>query len=304
MVMLLYKSGTLSRFRSEVQSGAPFKVDLRSKGSTTPQLADQPELYDHLIEATKKLQKVIDFPSRKGKLVELRQYDANLDLKDLYDASNGNACFHESSYDPQRIWGWIPNFPDSLPCRDKETLSMCLQSVSDKNGSHLVILDPVLKKTVGMLSLINNSPENLTIQIENLWLTPSYQGTKFAHDAIFLLLDQLVFMGYRRIVAEVDTRHLIARKFFERCDFKIEGILRKHRIVNNRNRDTALYVLLNSDWPQVSMKMKKYLGIDLKPKAKKLAEIDRPDDLFKKSNLKGESKSKKDTKKKKKKSKK
>lgn len=115
---------------------------------------------------------------------------------------------------------------------------------------------------------------------DNLWLTPAYQGLKWAHEAVLLTLEHLVALGYRRVTAEVDARHLIARKFLERCGFKLEGILRKHRIVNKRNRDTALFVFLNSDWQEVSVRLKALLGIDLKPKAKKLADVDRPENLF------------------------
>jgi hypothetical protein len=116
--------------------------------------------------------------------------------------------------------------------------------------------------------------------LENVWLTPAYQGVKFSHEAMLLTLGHLVQLGYRRVTAEVDTRHLIARKFLERCGFKIEGILRKHRIVNKKNRDTALFVFLNSDWLEVSTKLKQLLGIDLQPKTKKLADVDKPQNLF------------------------
>jgi hypothetical protein len=84
-----------------------------------------------------------------------------------------------------------------------------------------------------------------------------------------------VLIGYRRVTFEVDTRHTIARKFIERCGFKLEGILSKHRIVANRNRDSALYALLNSDWEgDVEVAMKKLLGISLAPKTHKIVEIE------------------------------
>lgn len=122
---------------------------------------------------------------------------------------------------------------------------------------------------------------------DNLWLTPAYQGVKFSHEAMMLTLDYLMQLGYRRVTAEVDTRHLIARKFLERCGFKIEGILRKHRIVNKKNRDSVLFVFLNSDWLEVSTNLKKLLGIDLKPKTKKIADVDKPDNLFVNKNSNG-----------------
>ena len=86
----------------------------------------------------------------------------------------------------------------------------------------------------------------------------------------------LTYAGYRRISIAVDARHVVGRKYIERCGFLLEATLRKHLIVNNRNRDSALYVILNSDWEHVSINVKKYLGLPLVPEKHKIAEIDEP----------------------------
>jgi hypothetical protein len=49
--------------------------------------------------------------------------------------------------------------------------------------------------------------------------------------------------------------------------------MRKHRIIGKRNRDTAVYVMLNSDWAEEEFKLKKFLGIPI-VKKHKIAEID------------------------------
>ena len=73
---------------------------------------------------------------------------------------------------------------------------------------------------------------------------------------------------------EVDIRNIIMRKFLERCGFQQESIMRKHRIVDSRNRDTGVYVLLNSDWDQINIRLKKILDLDLYTKMHKVAEIE------------------------------
>ena len=73
---------------------------------------------------------------------------------------------------------------------------------------------------------------------------------------------------------EVDIRNVIMRKFIERCGFQQESVMRKHRIIDCRNRDTAVYVLLNSDWDQINIRLKKILGLDLHNKMHKVAEIE------------------------------
>lgn len=83
--------------------------------------------------------------------------------------------------------------------------------------------------------------------------------------------------GYRRITAQVDERHVIGRKFLERCGFTLECVLRKHKILQQRNSNTALYVVLNSEWLDVERKLKHSLGINLAPENHKIAAIEQPE---------------------------
>lgn len=61
----------------------------------------------------------------------------------------------------------------------------------------------------------------------------------------------------------------------------MEAVLRKDRIVSNRNRDTALYSLLNSDWEDAEIKIKNHLGLSLKPVMHNAIEIDSGRDIDK-----------------------
>jgi hypothetical protein len=75
-------------------------------------------------------------------------------------------------------------------------------------------------------------------------------------------------------VAEVEERHQIGRKFLERCGFQCEAVLRKHKVLHQRNSNTALYTVLNSDFLEVEKRLKTHLGWSLAPKMHKIAEVE------------------------------
>lgn len=111
--------------------------------------------------------------------------------------------------------------------------------------------------------------------VEYIWLTPAYQGRRVAHEAMLVLLHNLFEMGYRRIAAYVDARNVISKKFMERLGFKLECVLRKHRILQDRNSDSHVYVILNSEWTEIEAKLHHYVNIPV-PKLQethKIAEI-------------------------------
>lgn len=73
----------------------------------------------------------------------------------------------------------------------------------------------------------------------------------------------------------MDERHIIARKFLEACGFQLEAVLRKHKVVQRRNRNTALYVVLNSDWTDLAeAQLRRKLGYGKEHSAHKIAEIE------------------------------
>jgi hypothetical protein len=160
VAVLLYKSGTFDRLQSEMASGEGIKIP--KIRAVAPQVSELPELYDNLLEASNTLPLKLNVPYQKGKGIGVRSL-VEKDLAGLFAAGNGTAIFSESAYDPERIWGWLPNFSSDAPYSDLETFRSCMKE--DADSSHIAIVDPVLDRVVGMASLIKNSPKNLSIQI-------------------------------------------------------------------------------------------------------------------------------------------
>ncbi len=114
------------------------------------------------------------------------------------------------------------------------------------------------------------------IYLDNLWITPSYQSQGLALEAICMLLEYLFSSGYRRVSVSIDSRHVVARKLFEKAGFALESIMRKARVVSNRNSDRAIYVMLNSEWEASGRgKLVTLTGLGaLAPKSKSVVSIE------------------------------
>lgn len=304
VIYLLFKSGSIEKFLEEMRQSPRVAMsrgkDERGPKSDTlpPQYDTRPELYEHLLEAAKTLPLQPSPPVLIGRNMQVRPLNVDEDVAHLVTASNGSPQYHESAYDPVgRIWGWLNLSPPSIFYQPPEGSAGLLPTdidggkdwpflseahfkrffaVSPVNGTHLVIEDTIVRKPVGMVSLVANQPAHLSVSLDNIWLTPAFQGDsrKLAHEAMLLVLEWLSIQGYRRITCEVDVRHAVMRKFLERCGFTSEAVLRKHQIIRRRNRDTALYVLLNSELVDALIALKRHLGIDPRPKMHNAASID------------------------------
>ena len=103
----------------------------------------------------------------------------------------------------------------------------------------------------GWLTLMDIQPKNAAIELGNIWFGPAMQRTRASTEAMFLLLrlaaDEL---GYRRLVWKCNALNAPSRRAAERLGFTYEGTLRAHLIVKGRQRDTAYFSILDTEWPR------------------------------------------------------
>jgi hypothetical protein len=58
-------------------------------------------------------------------------------------------------------------------------------------------------------------------------------------------------LGYRRYEWKCDALNTKSRKTAERLGFTFEGVFRQATMYKGRNRDTAWYAIIDSDWPKI-----------------------------------------------------
>ena len=93
-------------------------------------------------------------------------------------------------------------------------------------------------------------PAMRVIEVGNIVYSPSLQRKPLGTEAQYLLA-RYIFetLGYRRYEWKCNALNAPSRRAALRYGFVFEGILRQHMIAKGRNRDTAYYSMLDSEWP-------------------------------------------------------
>ena len=118
-------------------------------------------------------------------------------------------------------------------------------------------------KAVGMGAFMRNDASNGVIEIGHIWMSPALQQTREATEGIFLMMRHCFDdLGVRRLEWKCDSLNAPSRKAADRFGFTFEGIFRQHYIIKGRNRDTAWYAMLDTEWPKARTAFEAWLRDD------------------------------------------
>lgn len=105
---------------------------------------------------------------------------------------------------------------------------------------------------VGLGSYLRIVPKDGVIEVGHLRFSPKLQRTPLATEAMYLKMKNVFDLGYRRYEWKCDALNAPSRRAAERYGFKFEGIFRQATHYKGRNRDTAWFSIIDSEWPGVS----------------------------------------------------
>jgi RimJ/RimL family protein N-acetyltransferase len=188
-----------------------------------------------------------------GKYVKLLPIDLQRDNEALFAVSNGSPCElgarEIDSYDADAlIWRYMSAGPFPTSCK---LAAFLFAQEKAENGLCFCVFDLATDRQIGVVNYLNNFPAHLKIELGNIWFSPLVQRTKTNLEATYLLLQHAFNLGYRRVEWKCDALNLRSRKAALRMGFKFEGIQENHFIIKGRNRDTAWFRILDSEWPDV-----------------------------------------------------
>ena len=81
--------------------------------------------------------------------------------------------------------------------------------------------------------------------------SPALQRTPAATEAMYLMMKQAFDLGYRRYEWKCDALNAASRAAAQRLGLSFEGVFRQATVYKGRNRDTAWYAVIDSEWPRL-----------------------------------------------------
>ncbi len=120
--------------------------------------------------------------------------------------------------------------------------------------------DGVFLRAIGVASYLRIDPPNGSVEVGHLSYAPALQRTVAATEAMYLMMRRAFEeLGYRRYEWKCDSRNAPSRRAAERLGFGYEGTFRQALVMKGRNRDTAWFSIIDSEWPRVRAAFEQWL---------------------------------------------
>ncbi|MFK7941262.1 MAG: GNAT family N-acetyltransferase [Roseovarius sp.] len=104
----------------------------------------------------------------------------------------------------------------------------------------------------GVAAYLRMKPASGAIEVGSIAMAPCLQRTRAATEAMYLMMKWAFEAGYRRYEWKCDALNHPSRRAAQRLGFSYEGIFRQATVVKGRNRDTAWFSVIDTEWPALS----------------------------------------------------
>jgi RimJ/RimL family protein N-acetyltransferase len=158
-----------------------------------------------------------------------------------------------------RAWTYLPYDPPASEAAYRQWLvATCLGD----DPLFFAVVDAATGRAVGQASYLNIKPAQGSIEVGHIYFSPLARRTRVATDAMYLMMRRAFEAGYRRYEWKCDALNAPSRAAAERFGFVYEGIFRQATVVKGRNRDTAWYAAIDSEWPALAAAFEAWLAPD------------------------------------------
>ncbi len=174
-----------------------------------------------------------------GRYARLEALDAEAHAALLFRAYDGHDW----------VWDYMPVGPFASAAQFHRWMK---DATAPGDPLFLAITDKETGQTGGFASYLRIKPASGSIEVGFIAMAPALQQTRAATEALVLMMRWAFEAGYRRYEWKCDALNRPSRRAAQRLGFTYEGIFRQATVVKNRNRDTAWFGVIDSEWPALS----------------------------------------------------
>ena len=184
----------------------------------------------------------------EGRYGRVEKLDAARHGADLWDAVKGS----------DHIWTYMSAYG---PFGDQAAFTQWLSGREPLADPYSYAIVDKAGRASGIATLMNITPPMRVVEVGHIVYSPRLQRTPLATEAQYLLARYVFEMlGYRRYEWKCNALNAASRRAASRLGFAFEGIMRQHMIAKGRNRDTAWFSMLDSEWPARKAAFERWLA--------------------------------------------
>ena len=156
-----------------------------------------------------------------------------------------------------RLWTYITT---DGPFANPEDFSAFIAKRAAAADPYAYAIEDPAGRAVGYFTLMRIEPDMRVIEVGHVLYAPALQRTRLGTEAQYLLA-RYVFetLGYRRYEWNCDALNAASRRAALRYGFVYEGTFRQCKMAKGRNRDTAWFSMLDSEWPERKRNFERWL---------------------------------------------
>jgi len=154
----------------------------------------------------------------------------------------------ESFQGDDRMWDYLPYGPFSDVAEYQDwMIATCMGS----DPQFYAIIDTHTQSALGVASYLRMVPVHGVIEVGHLAFSRSLRQTILATECMYLMMKRIFDLGYRRYEWKCNALNGPSRSAAERIGMTFEGVFRQMQVTKGRNRDTAWYSIIDTEWPAV-----------------------------------------------------
>ena len=194
-------------------------------------------------------------PSKRSMLGQYCELHA-VDVKRHGDALYAALCNGDSDYN----WTYMPYGP----FESRSAFDAWLAKLPNSSDTLFYsIINKVTGQAAGITSYLRIAADVGVIEVGHIHYGSEIQRTAIATEAMYLMMCRVFDeLGYRRYEWKCDALNARSRSAAIRLGFTFEGIFRQATMYKGRNRDTAWYAMVDSDWSAIKSIFENWLASD------------------------------------------